>query len=49
MATQKATTKLVHFLINNTGHQKKKALKFKKMSNYTHVEHIKPEKMAYSG
>lgn len=40
MATQKATTKLVHFLINNT-RLKKKALKIGKISNYNHVEGIK--------
>lgn len=41
MAKWNATTKLVHFLINNTTLKKKKALKIGKFSNYNHVEGIK--------
>lgn len=39
MATQKATTELVHFLIKSTW--LKKPLKIWKISNYNHVEDIK--------
>lgn len=39
LATQKATTNLVHFVINIT--RLKIAFKFRKISNYNHVDGIK--------